>query len=347
LNALDWFLIVALMPMISVWTSHVIGTIAAWLAGAIAIACAAMIFRPMPVPMGNTKTKAKAATVMMLIGAMGAYYYGQQADELTDLKKNNLSAYLTKLREYKGDEKWLAAVKELTPENYAETLQQHDAEQAKEALMKAEKKAADERRKAGEAAVRQKEEAISKLKSRSKENPALGVSLGEFVFGERWSLKPSGGILRCELGPVANGAPRPLVLLYADGKVYALNGAALSTGQYEDGRDLAINGNIQTIKDLIPVGIVICEELSKTQCGNEARAYDHAEHAVLQRLKNPDGANVSMLHATTTMKSCGVWLVRSYVDATNDFGAKVRTYFTAEMTRTSDGQWGGKVFFEK
>lgn len=344
-NALDWFLIVALMPLISVWTSHVIGTIAAWLAGAIAIACTAMIFRPMPVPMGNTKTKAKAATVMMLIGAVGAYYYGQQADELADLKEHNVSAYLTKLREYKGDEKWLAAVRELTPENYAETSRQYDAAQAKEALVKAEKKAAEERRKAEEAAARQKEEAISRLKSRSKENPALGVSLGEYAFGERWSLKPSGGILRCELGPVANGAPRPLVLLDADKKTYALNGAALGTGKYEDGRSLAIDGDIQVIRDLIPIGIAMCDELSKSQCGTAAWAYNYAEQAVLQRLKSPADASVSMLHASTTMKSCGIWLVKSYVDATNGFGAKVRTHFTAEMTRTSDGQWTANVLF--
>ena len=165
-------------------------------------------------------------------------------------------------------------------------------------------------------------------------------------FPNAWTLIPDQGVLKCELGPVYNGKPRPLVLFLTDGKTYALNGAAMGTGEYLNGRTLAKDGNLQTIRDLIPIGIVMCDRLEQTQCGDELEAFTYAQMAVEQRMKNPDNADVSMLHARTTMTSCGAWLVQSHVDAENGFGAEIRTYFTAKMTRRPDGQWEAQVVFK-
>lgn len=344
---LDWLLIIFVMPFGLIQLSHWIGTAAAWVGVGVVTIYAIFIFKPKPIPMGSTSYRAKVTCVMAVIAAVTAFYFGGISDELAEFKESDVSAYLQKLREYKGEEKWLAAVKELTPENYAETLRQYDAEAAKAAQQEADEKALEAQRAAEKDAKRRKEEAVNRLMSRAAEYAGRGLPVGEFSFGERWSLSPRNGTLRCELGPVANGTPRPRVLLVADNKTYALNGAALGTGQYEDGRSLAIDGSIQTIRDLIPIGIEMCNALSKEQCGTEAWAYNYAEQAVLQRLKNPADADVSMLNATTVMESCGVWLVKSYVDATNSYGAKIRTHFAAEMTRSLDGLWTAKVLFKE
>lgn len=328
--------VIIVMPVIIIALSNWIGVIAAWLAIGIAMIYAVFNFWPNKFPMGNSKPKARLTCVMALVSAVAAFYFGGVSDELSSLKKNNVGAYLEKLREYKGDNEWLAAVKELTPENYAAAVTQTEREK-KEAEQKASR----------DAQKKHREEAKERLEKRAITNAITGYPVNPTDFGGQWYLKPQQARLRCKLGPVAGSTPRPLVLLDADNKIYALNGAALSTGEYEDGRNLAVEGNIQTIRDLISIGIKMCEARAKSECGTEARAYDYAEQAVLQRLKNPADADVSMLHATTTMKSCGVWLVKSYVDATNGLGATIRTHFAAEMTRSPDGQWTGKVHFEQ
>lgn len=47
------------------------------------------------------------------------------------------------------------------------------------------------------------------------------------------------------------------------------------------------------------------------------------------------------------MESCGNWVVKSAVDATNGFGAVIRTRFAAEVRRSSIGDWTTKVYFDK
>ncbi len=324
--------VIIVMPALIITLSHWIGVLAAWIAILIGITYLVLSRWPRPVPMGSTRLKAQLTFIMAFIAALLAYYVGIQTDELADLKSRDVTAYLYKLREYKGHEKWLAAVKELTPEDYAAALKQREVEKADEA----------KRRLENEQHQRFKE-AMARLKERAVETAAKGHHVGDWVWKDWWTLTPKQGLLKCELGPVANGKPRPLVTLKIESTAYALNGAALGTGKFMDGRKLAKNGDISTVKDLIPIGIAMCDALAKLNCGTEERAYDYASLAVKQRMQNPDSANVSMLHATTVMESCGVWLVKSYVDAPNGFGATVRTHFTAEMTRSTDGQWTTKV----
>lgn len=181
--------------------------------------------------------------------------------------------------------------------------------------------------------------------------PVVGASSGKIIradsFPNGWTLIPGHGVLKCELGPVYNGKPRPMVLFLTDEKTYALNGAAMGTGKYLNGRSLAKDGNLQTIRDMIPIGIAMCDRLGKNRCGDELEAFTAAQMAVEQQMMNPGSADVSMLNARTNMKSCGVWVVQSYVDATNGFGAEVRTHFTATATRNPGGQWGVTVDFNR
>ncbi len=344
---LDWVLIVAVFPFVILGFANWAGTPAVWAALIVAgVGYVAKRFRPFPVPMISTPRRARATCLIALVVAVPTLVIGVERDELKELKQTDVPAYLQKLREYQGDERWLLAVKKLTPDVYVETLEQYEAEKSNEARLAADRKAKEERL-AKEAEERRQHDAqISELTRAAVDSASTGKMMHADSFPTSWTLIPEQGVLRCELGPVYNNKPRPLVLFKAKEKTYALNGAALGTGKYLDGRRLIKNGNMQTINDLILIGVAMCDKLAQSQCGDELNAFTSAQLAVQRRIKNPDSADVSMLHARTTMTSCGVWLVQSHVDAENGFGAEIRTNFTAKMTRRPDGQWEAQVVFK-
>lgn len=247
-NLLDWFLILALMPFLLIQLSHGIGTIAAWIAIALAVACAVMMIKPMPVPMGNTVRKAKVATAIMMVVAVPALFFGQQTDELRELRRTDIPAYLLKLRDYRGDEKWLTAIKEQAPNKYSAALIQIETEKADKANRKAEQVATEARQKAAKKAAEAKQKAAKETSRQRKKE-------------------------------------------------------------------------------------------QEERCGTDAKAYGLVMSAVERNLKNPDGADFVSSGLKVVMESCGVWLVMSAVDATNGFGATIRTYFSAKVTRSPDGRW--------
>ncbi len=120
-------------------------------------------------------------------------------------------AYVDELKELGRDEEWLAALKEVRPNEYKAELtrrsEKHETEQLKENA-----DAGDEVR--------------DSLVVTSSEYPHL------------WNLTVTEGRLRCEDGPLYNGVPRPYVLFEAGGKTYGVNGAAMGKGGYKDARTL-------------------------------------------------------------------------------------------------------------
>lgn len=352
IGLLDWVLIVAVLPFALIKLAQWAGLIAAWLAIALVVAYGLMSFRPMPIPMGSTRGRAKATCAIAFLTAWVAAYFGEQTDTLRTLKESDVPAYLSKLREYESDQRWLAAVKELTPGDYDATIQRLEAEKSEkakqkvaEAAKKAEQKAAEAARKEEDENAQRAKRALAELKAKAIGYAGVGVLVDQTMFGERWSLIPSEGKLRCELGPVYDNAPRPHVLFDTGGKSYALNGAARGTGKFLDGKALAKGGDNRTIDDLIPIGVEMCERVARTMCGTTAEAYGAAMDAVRNQLKNPDGAKFVASDPVVKSTSCGVWRVASAVDATNGFGAIIRTDFVVELRRAANGNWTANVQF--
>lgn len=84
------------------------------------------------------------------------------------------------------------------------------------------------------------------------------------------------------------------------------------------------------------------ERAEVDHCQNVGGAYDASKEAVTERLRAPatakfpdllwdDGARV------TPMPGCQ-FLVVSYVDAQNGFGATIRSHYTARLETTPDGR---------
>lgn len=79
------------------------------------------------------------------------------------------------------------------------------------------------------------------------------------------------------------------------------------------------------------------------RCGDRYAAFAAAQHLVEQRLRAPSTADfASMTNSDVSQLACGRWRVRSYVDAQNAFGAKLRTDFVAEVRRRENGNWGAE-----
>ena len=74
-------------------------------------------------------------------------------------------------------------------------------------------------------------------------------------------------------------------------------------------------------------------------CGDRIDAFTFAEILIRRKLKNPEGAKFSLMDARIKMSECGQWRVASHVDATNSFGAVIRTKFIAVVRRVSDNRW--------
>ena len=74
-------------------------------------------------------------------------------------------------------------------------------------------------------------------------------------------------------------------------------------------------------------------------CGTEVEAVSYAQILIKRRLKNPESAEFSYANTRRAMLDCGRWQVASYVDATNTFGATVRTNFSAIVRRVGKNRW--------
>lgn len=81
------------------------------------------------------------------------------------------------------------------------------------------------------------------------------------------------------------------------------------------------------------------EAARKEACGHDSEAIAWADSAVRENLKNPDSADFPWLDGRAIKLECGRWKVTSYVDATNGFGATIRTNFTAIMRKVSRENW--------
>ncbi len=188
---------------------------------------------------------------------------------------------------------------------------------------------------------------IYELRKLAVVNAADGQPVRSSMFPNTWGLAVHQGILRCELGPVFDSRPRPLILFDAEGSTYALNGASLGAGKYIDGRSLVTDKKADTINDLIDVGLAMCEEREPRECGTRVEALARTMAAVRQKLKNPESADFVSSQLSVGMEECGKWRVHSAVDATNGFGATIRTFFTSEALYHPSGQWITQVYFDK
>ncbi|WP_340152107.1 hypothetical protein [uncultured Sneathiella sp.] len=77
----------------------------------------------------------------------------------------------------------------------------------------------------------------------------------------------------------------------------------------------------------------------REKCGDEIKAVVQAHSAVEERLKNFDSADFPWLDGGAVMLDCGRWKVTSYVDATNGFGAKIHTRFSATVRMITRERW--------
>lgn len=67
---------------------------------------------------------------------------------------------------------------------------------------------------------------------------------------------------------------------------------------------------------------------------------------VSAKLKNPAGAKFpSYKSSYVTSLGSNDYKIEAYVDATNGFGATIRTYFTCTLTLTGSGYTNGRVTF--
>ena len=78
----------------------------------------------------------------------------------------------------------------------------------------------------------------------------------------------------------------------------------------------------------------ICDENQRIPAFVQAQSY------MKKRLKAPSTADFAGIWSSRVASpECGRWLVHSYVDAQNSFGAMLRTEFIAEVQYLGDGDW--------
>jgi hypothetical protein len=86
------------------------------------------------------------------------------------------------------------------------------------------------------------------------------------------------------------------------------------------------------------------------RCGSQAEAWTYGTDRVSEALKNPADASypwgftpyVKLTDAATCK-----WTVTAYVDATNSFGAKLRTHFEIVVQHKPDGWYTGRPLFNQ
>lgn len=78
----------------------------------------------------------------------------------------------------------------------------------------------------------------------------------------------------------------------------------------------------------------------RERCSDAVSAFTFAQSAMRERLKAPSTAKLASITESTTQDlECGVYAVRSYVDAQNSFGAMIRTHFVARVRHLGDDRW--------
>jgi len=88
---------------------------------------------------------------------------------------------------------------------------------------------------------------------------------------------------------------------------------------------------------LIAVIIGIILFFKSCNCGssnleNDAAAYNAATAFVKENLKAPSTADFAGYLKSHIYKSDDLWIVKSYVDAQNGFGANIRTHFICKVS---------------
>lgn len=73
--------------------------------------------------------------------------------------------------------------------------------------------------------------------------------------------------------------------------------------------------------------------------GSESKVWVLAKHEVENRLKAPDSAKFPPKSKATISETNGRYVINSYVDAENSFGASVRSKFTAIIRKDSNGKY--------
>jgi len=76
---------------------------------------------------------------------------------------------------------------------------------------------------------------------------------------------------------------------------------------------------------------------TRTPYPSDARVY--AKEFILDRLRAPSTAKFPWGSEFTVTNSGKIWVVKSYVDAQNGFGAMIRTHFTVKMEHLGGSGW--------
>jgi hypothetical protein len=74
----------------------------------------------------------------------------------------------------------------------------------------------------------------------------------------------------------------------------------------------------------------------KDNNGDKANAWVKAQYAVEAQLKSPSTAKFPWAGTDHVHQSGNIFMVRSYVDSQNSFGAMVRTYFVCKIEYTPE-----------
>lgn len=276
----------------------------------------------------------KMVLVLLAIAFMGDWktsdvLQGQEEEKLANLKVFSPEEYVDKLKSLGRDDEWFAALEDVRPEEYAAEKARRDEIIRLHQVGKA---------------VQARKDRISQLYKKAGDKGRHGITLKASDYEGTWNLSVREGRLHCKQGPMANGTPRPLVLLDTGGKSYGINGAAMTNG-YADARTLlAGDAGVPPYDDkmldpLLTAGLTMCKKTLIEICGGEFSARRAAIDYVQTRLKSPSTADFPLLDMRYAMLECGVWSVRSYVDSQNTFGATIRTNFTAIVERKANGTW--------
>ena len=95
--------------------------------------------------------------------------------------------------------------------------------------------------------------------------------------------------------------------------------------------------------------IVVINKKSGLSCSSNDKKLDAwvcMQNIVSAKLKNPAGAKFpSYKSSYVTSLGSNDYKIEAHVDATNGFGATIRTYFTCTLTLTGSGYTNGRVTF--
>lgn len=103
---------------------------------------------------------------------------------------------------------------------------------------------------------------------------------------------------------------------------------------------------------IIIIAVIVIVVINKNQglsCSSNDKKLDAwvcMQNIVSAKLKNPSGAKFpSYKSSYVTSLGSNDYKIEAYVDATNGFGATIRTYFTCTLTLTGSGYTNGRVTF--